>query len=63
MRKLVLEMISDLGNCPNQTAHESEGAGALPKVQNHSQKQFSHKVLYNYCFKYKKKGVERFGQY
>ena len=27
--------------------------GALPEVQNHFQKHFSHKVLYNYCSKKK----------
>ena len=53
MRKLLLEMISDLGKCPNQKAHESESAGALPEVQNHFRMQFSYKVLYNHCLKKK----------
>ena len=52
MGKLLSEMVSDLGKCTNQKTHESESAGALFKVQNHFQKQFSHKVLYNYCSKF-----------
>ena len=35
MGKLLSEMISDLGKCPNQKTHESESAGAPPEVQNH----------------------------
>ena len=52
MGKLLSEMISDLGKCPHQKTHESESAGALPKVQNYLWKQFSHKVLYNYYSKF-----------
>ena len=29
--------------------YESESAGFFPEVRNYSQKQFSQKVLYNYC--------------
>ena len=60
MGKLLSEMISDLGKCPNQKTNESESAGALPEVQYNFRKQFSHKVLYNYC---SKKNLERFCQY
>ena len=51
-------MILDLGKCPNHIMHESESAG-----------EFSHKVLYNYTFKFifesvsvriKKKGFTEF---
>ena len=45
MGKLLSEMILDIGKCPNQTMHESESAGALPQVQIHFKKQFSHKEL------------------
>ena len=47
MKKLRLEMILDLGKCPNHKIHESGSAGALLMVRNHFRKQFSHKVLYN----------------
>ena len=53
MGKLLSEMISDLGNCPNQKTFKFIFmrflVGALPKVGSHFKKQFSHKVLYDYC--------------
>ena len=52
MRKLLSEMILDLGKCTNHIMHESESAGELLKVRNHFLKQFSHKVLYNYTLKF-----------
>ena len=33
MRKLLLEIISDHGKCPNQKTHESESAGAFPRSE------------------------------
>ena len=59
MRKLLLEIISDLEKCPNQKTHESESARALSMVQNYFQKLFSHKVLYHNILKI----LERCGQY
>ena len=55
MRKLLWEMILDLGKGPNNKMHESESAGALLKVRNPFQKQFLLKCyLYNcyskFCF-------------
>ena len=35
MQKVLSEIIWDLGKCPKQKTHESESAGALPKVRNH----------------------------
>ena len=49
MRKLLLEMILDLKKCPCTFTFMHFQIGALPQVQNHFQKQFSHKVLHNYC--------------
>ena len=52
MRKLLSDLIFDLRKCPTWKTHESETAcfliWALPEVQNWIQKQFSHKVLYNF---------------
>ena len=56
MRKLLSKLILDFGKCPNQKTHESESAGflvrTLPVVRNQFWKQFSNKVLYNYCSKF-----------
>ena len=56
MRKLLLELISDLGKCPNKKTHESDSTCflvlALPKVQIYCRKKFSHKVLYSYCYNF-----------
>ena len=55
MGKLLSDSILDLGKFPDQKTHESESAcflvRALPEVQNQIQKQFSHKVFYNYITK------------
>ena len=56
MRKLLSKMILDLGKCPKQKTCTFTFmrflVGALPEVQNHFRKQFSHKVLYNYSSKF-----------
>ena len=57
MRKLLWEMILDLGKGPNNKMHESESAGALFKVRNHFLNQFSLKDCYIKQFFF----LERFG--
>ena len=53
---MLSETILDLRKCPNKKTHESESAGfliwALPEVKNCFQKQYLHKVLYNYYSKF-----------
>ena len=61
LTQMLQKLILDLGKCPNQKMHESESAcflvWALPAVQNQFSKQFSKKVLYNYCLE---KNIEAF---
>ena len=56
IRKLLSKLMLDLKKCPNQKMHESESAcflvWELPAVQNYFLKQFSYKVLINYCSKF-----------
>ena len=51
MRKLLSDSIFDLEKCPYRKTHERESfpVGVLCKVQNWIWKQFSQKVLWNYC--------------
>ena len=56
IRKLLSKLILDHGKCPNQKACTFTFmrflVGALPEVQNQFWKQFSNKVLYNYCLNF-----------
>ena len=56
MIKLLSHLVLDLRKRPNRNMPESESAcfpvGALCKFQNWIRKQFSLKVLYNYCSKF-----------
>ena len=51
MRKLLLEMSSDLGKCPNYKTHESESEGFIYQCLKSFLKAVSHKALYSYCKK------------
>ena len=51
MRKLLLEMSSDLGKCPNYKTHESESGGFIYQCLKSFLKAVSHKALYSYCKK------------
>ena len=42
----------DLGKCTCSFTLMHFPVGALPEVQNHFPKQFSHNVIYNYCSKF-----------
>ena len=55
MRKLVLEMISDLEKSPCTFTFMHFMVRALLEVQNHFQKQFSHKVLNDFFWSELKK--------
>ena len=49
--KLLSKRISYLQKCPCTFTFTHFLDGVLPEVQNHFRKQFSHKVLYKYCYK------------
>ena len=59
MGKLLSEMILDLGKCTCSFTFMRFLVGALPEIRNHFQKQFSQKVIYNYCSNF---FLERIGQ-